>query len=81
MFDMKTEMSNAEQIESLHAYLNTALKQDVLLETVYTAFKLQQRKGYDLDQAFRESLWEWLLWNSKNPDKERVADTEDLPQL
>ena len=52
MFDMKTEMSNAEQIESLHAYLNTALKQDVLLETVYTAFKLQQRKGYDLDQAF-----------------------------
>tara|TARA_B100001564_G_C20253568_1_gene496047 strand:- start:369 stop:590 length:222 start_codon:yes stop_codon:yes gene_type:complete len=70
-------VSEDEKIDALHKYINTALKQDVLLETVYTAFKLQQRKGYDIDKAFRESLWSWVLWNSKNSDKVRVSDVID----
>ncbi len=67
-------MSEDEKIDALHKYINTALKQDVLLETVYTAFRLQQRKGYDIDKAFYESLHSWLLWNSRNSDKVRVSD-------
>ena len=66
-----------EKIDTLHKYLDTALKQDVLLETVYTAFKLQEKKGYSIDKAFRESLWCWVLFNAKNTDRKRVKDIID----
>tara|TARA_R110002050_G_scaffold40822_8_gene99424 strand:- start:989 stop:1219 length:231 start_codon:yes stop_codon:yes gene_type:complete len=75
------KMNETEKIEALHEYLNTALENDVLLETVHTAFKLQQTKGYDMDKAFHEALWSWLVFLSKTTDRERVKDTDDLPQL
>lgn len=67
-------MTEEDKIDALHKYLNVAYKNDVLLETVYAAFKLQETRGYDIDQAFRESLWSCLLFNAKTPGKERVKD-------
>jgi hypothetical protein len=67
-------VSDDEKISALRKYLDQALKQGVLLETVYTAFKLQEKKGYDIDKAFSESLWGWITFNAKNTDRERVSD-------
>lgn len=67
-------MSDDEKIDALRKYLHVALKNDVLLETVYTAFKLQKRRGLDIDEAFRKSLWDWLLYNAKNPGRVRISD-------
>tara|TARA_B100000214_G_C23856432_1_gene575926 strand:- start:376 stop:591 length:216 start_codon:yes stop_codon:yes gene_type:complete len=70
-------LTDDEKIDALSKYLDVALKNDVLLETVWTAFKLQEKKGHDIDRAFSESLWGWLLHNAKTPEKERVKDISD----
>ncbi len=65
-----------DKIDALHKYLNIALKNDVLLEIVWTAFKLQEKNNLDIDEAFRKSLWDWLLFNAKTSGKKRVSDID-----
>ena len=70
-------MTSEEKIDALREYLNVALKNDVLLETVWVAFKLQEKKGHDINRAFEESLWGCLTYNAKNTDRERISDIID----
>lgn len=65
-----------EQIDFINECLKLSIENDILLEVVYTAF-IDNKYNGDISKAFEQSLWYWMVFESKKPKKINVEELKE----